>query len=492
MDKRDGTAYGQALFAEMGNVMVRFRLLGQVDARIADRYVDVGSARLRCVLASLLVDANRCVPADQLVQRVWGGGRLPDRPRNVLRTYISLLRKALAQDQAITRRSDGYLINVDESCVDVHCFRRLVRQARSADEPRGAVLFERALALWHGEAFGMLDTPWLNDLRTTLAEERQAAERDLIDIQLRLGHHSTLLARLAEWSQARPLDERLAEQSMLALFRAGRQAEALRHYERMCLRLNEELGADPGRALQRLHQRILADDATLYVDRSTAIRTAVPRQLLAAPRRFTGRTRELASISAAVDIDGAPVVAISGERGIGKTWLALHWAHQELDHFPDGQLYADLGGADPIPGFLAALGVDRNSSPPDPDARAGLFRSLIADRRMVIVLDNARDTEQVRPLLPGGPDCTVLVTSRQRLNGLVSGHGAHPVDLDVFSVAESEELLVRYLGVERVASEPETTAVLLGHCGGVPQAIGAVAARALTFPATIRKMEVTS
>ena len=355
---------------------VRFRLLGQVDACIADRYVDVGPARQRCVLAALLVDVNRCVPADQLVERVWGGGRLPDRPRNALRTYISLLRRILAG--AITRQSDGYVINVDESLVDMHCFRGLVRQARSADEPRAVLLFEQALALWEGEAFGMLDTPWLNDLRTALGEERQAAERDLVDIQLRLGQHSTLLARLTEWTDARPLDEHLAGQVMLARFRAGRQADALRHYERMCRLLTEELGTDPGRALQRLHQRILADDATLYVDRPVAVttssRTTVPRQLPATPRLFTARARELASISEAVDGAGAPVVTIGGASGIGKTWLALHWAHRNLGRFPDGQLYIDLRGSHPeptVPGtavrcFLAALGVDRATMPLDP------------------------------------------------------------------------------------------------------------------------------
>jgi DNA-binding SARP family transcriptional activator len=473
----------------------RFRLLGQVDACIADRYVDVGPARQRCVLAGLLVDANRCVPVDQLVERVWGGGRLPDRPRNALRTYISLLRKALDGAPAITRQSDGYVIDVDESNVDMHDFRRLVRQARSADEPRAVMLFERALALWKGEAFGMLDTPWLNDLRTALEEERQSAERDLTDIQLRLGQHGILLARLVEWAEARSLDERLAGQVMLALFRAGRQADALRHYERMCRRLTGELGTDPGRALQQLHQRILADDATLYVDQSNAVataqRTTLPRQLPAAPRLFTGRARELASISAAVDDAGAPVVAISGGRGIGKTWLALHWAYRNLDRFPDGQLHIDMRGADStggptvaasaIRGFLDALGVDRAAIPLDPDTRIGLFRSLVADQRMLFVLDNARDTAQVRPMLPGGPGCTVLVTSRRPLHGLVSAHGAHAVDLDVFSAPEGEELLARYLGADRVAREPQATAFLLARCAGSPQAIGAIGARAADF-----------
>jgi DNA-binding SARP family transcriptional activator len=487
---------------EWGAITVRFRLLGPVGAYIEDRPVDVGSARQRCVLAALLVDINRHVPADQLVERVWGGGRLPDRPRSALQTYISLLRRALApaRDLEIVRQPGGYMVTADESLVDLHEFRGLARQARLADDALAVTLFESALALWTGEAFGSLDTPWLNELRVALGEERQAAELDLTDIQLRLGQHGTLLAQLSERADARPLDERLAGQLMLALFRAGRPADALRHYERVRRRLAGELGASPGRALQRLHQRILADDRDLYPHPSTMATASPqevpPRQLPAAPRLFTGRSRELTLISEAI-AEGRPggataVVAISGGGGIGKTWLALHWAHRNLDRFPDGQLYVDLRGFDPtgeptppasaIRGFLGALGVDRAAIPLDPDAQIGMYRSLIAHKRMLIVLDNARDAAQVASLLPGGPNCAVLVTGRRYLHGLITAHGAHAVVLGTFSADEGEQLLALHLGRHRITREPRAAAALLACCAGLPLAISVVAARAIAHP----------
>jgi tetratricopeptide (TPR) repeat protein len=320
-----------------------------------------------------------------------------------------------------------------------------------------------------------------------------------------LGQHATLLAELANRVERHPLDERLAGQYLLALYRSGRQADALARYEQLRRDLADELGVHPSPPLRQLYQRILHAAPELAVPAAVAdtgpattrVPLPVPRQLPAPPRMFTGRATELARLDAI--LDGQPdtggtvtIYAIGGTGGIGKTWLALHWAHAHLDRFPDGQLHVDLRGFDPagqpvplvtaVRGFLDSLGVDPATIPIDPDAQVGLYRSLVAGKRMVIVLDNARDTDQVRPLLPGSPTCTVLVTSRHRLGGLVTAHGAHCVDLDVIPEHEARHLLTRHLGHDRVAAEPEALDALVACCAGLPLALGIVAARATRHP----------
>ncbi|HEY3733455.1 MAG TPA: AfsR/SARP family transcriptional regulator [Streptosporangiaceae bacterium] len=241
-----------------------FSLLGPVEARAGGELIDLGAARQRCLLAVLLLDANRCVSADQIVERVWGGGRLPQRPRNTVQTYVSFLRNTLTHKLTIVRQPHGYMISLDEQFVDVHAFRALIKAARAARrDDKASALFERALELWHGEAFGALDTPWLGDVRAILDTERRAAERDLADIQLRQGQHGALLPRLAAWAARDPLDERLAGQLMLALYRSGRQADALAHYERSRRLLVDDLGLDASEDLQRLRQQILNADPAL-------------------------------------------------------------------------------------------------------------------------------------------------------------------------------------------------------------------------------------
>ncbi|WP_189133119.1 AfsR/SARP family transcriptional regulator [Wenjunlia tyrosinilytica] len=485
---------------------VTFGVLGGIEARIGGRLVELGHARQRLVLAALLVDLNREVTADQLAERVWGERSAQ---RGTLYSYLSHLRQALAglESVRIARRPAGYVLTADARTVDLHRFRGMVAEAgRAADEEHAAALLEEALGLWRGDALRGLDTPWANSLREVLHQERLAAELDATEIGLRLERHTDLLPRLRTRAREHPLDERLAGQLVLALHRCGRTAEALKCYESTRQRLADELGIDPGPSLKQLHHQVLTCDpaVTPHTGPAVTIRPApaavpapVPRQLPAPPALFTGRAVELAALSADLDQhadrgESVVISAITGKGGIGKTYLALRWAYNHLERFPDGQLYVNLRGFDPsgeavpppvaIRGFLGALGVEPSAVPVDPDAQAALYRSLVAGKRMLIVLDNALDTAQVTPLLPGSPSCAVLVTSRRRLGSLVTAQGARLLTLCTLSKDESPEVLTRHLGEARIAAEPEAVNALLRHCGGHPLALSTVAARAAAHP----------
>jgi DNA-binding SARP family transcriptional activator len=361
---------------------------------------------------------------------------------------------------------------------------------------------DEALRLWRGPAFATLDTPWLTGVRHALDRQRLAAELDRNDLALRLGRHSALLADLSAAAAAHPLDERLTGQLMLALYRSGRQADALAHYQQLRVRLADELGADPGPPLQQLHRQILTADPTLAAPTPVVARPArpqaepsLPRQLPAPLRSFTGRARELDQLDAVLDTAGeqAPAVvisAVSGTAGVGKTALAVHWAHRVADRFPDGQLYVNLRGFDPtgsvmdpaeaLRGFLDAFAVPPQRIPTRLDAQAALYRSLLADRQMLIMLDNAHDTEQIRPLLPGTRSTLVLVTSRSQLTGLVAAEGADPVTLDLLSADDARQLLAARLGASRVAAEPQAVDDIITSCARLLLALAIVAARAAT------------
>jgi DNA-binding SARP family transcriptional activator len=474
----------------------QFRLLGAVEASVDGRPLPIGYAQLRCVLAVLLVDVNRPVSVDHLVERVWATRRLPHHPRRAVQHAMTLLRGALAPatEVIISRHTAGYQLTAAPDAIDLHRFDRLVNQARAgAGNERAAALFEAALRLWRGEPFTGLDTPWLNALRASLLARQQTAREDLTDIYLRQGRHTALVADLAEQAVQHPLDERLAGQYLLALYRSGRQAQALEHYHRLERLLAEELGVDPSPPLRLLHQQILTANPSLATSApppETSRSVPVPQQLPAPPRTFTGRAGELLRLDAAMAEKA--IAAISGLGGIGKTWLALHWAHRHLDRFPDGQLHVNLRGFDPtgqpvapaeaIRGFLDALGVAPTAIPADLEAQVGLYRSLVADKRMLIMLDNAHDPDQVTPLLPGSPTCTVLVTSRHHLGGLITAHGARCLDLDVLPEAVARQVLASHLGDDRIAEEPEAVTELLACCAGLPLALGIVAARANRHP----------
>ncbi|MFI6033252.1 AfsR/SARP family transcriptional regulator [Streptomyces sp. NPDC051315] len=488
---------------------VEFGLLGTIEARWEGGAADLGHMRQRCVLAALLVDVNRAVPVDALIDRVWSD-RAPQRVRGTLYGYLSRLRQALAAAEAvaIARRPGGYVLEAEPLSVDLHLFRDLVARARTADDTQAAHLMRQALGLWRGEPFTAVDVPWFSDLRQALERERFSAELDYVDVRLRTGRHGELLPELTVRAQEHPLDERLAGQLMLALYRTGRAADALAHYQDIRRRLAQELGADPGPRLRGLHQRILSNDPALSLPEATAqsrpagrpagaTTSPVPRQLPAPPAHFVGRDAELAVLdktlaSRAEPRTTMPLSVVCGTGGVGKTWLALRWAHGRQQHFPDGQLFADLRGftpsgepADPfmvIRGFLDTLGVDPGRIPAAPDAQAALYRSLLADRHMLVVLDNTRDTEQILPLLPGSPTCTVVITSRDQLTGLTASHQVTHLTVDGFDPTTARELLAGRLGAERVAAEPDAATALVDRCAGLPLALSVLAARITTNP----------
>ncbi|MGW6448084.1 BTAD domain-containing putative transcriptional regulator [Lentzea sp. NPDC055074] len=382
---------------------MRFHLLGAPEVRRGSALVDVGHARQLSVLAVLLVDVNQVVGVDKLLSRVWGDAP-PRQAKAALYSYVSRLRTAL-DDVPIVRRSGGYVLEADPLSIDLHCFRSLVTHGRP----------DEAMALVRGEPFEGLHGTWFDGLRETLAGEITAAELDRTDARLAAGEHLSLVAELTARTSERPLDERLAGQLMRALIGAGQRADALAYYSGLRARLADELGLDPGPALRDLHASLIERPQWS------------PRRLPPAPKGFAGMAAELA----ALDLDG-PIVTITGPAGTGKTRLALHWAHEHATDYPDGHLFVALDGSDPadvVREFLTALGTSQDGIPPEPHAQTALYRTLLADRRMLIVLDNAANTAQVVPLLPGTPRCRVVVTSRERLPGLVTAHGARPVVL---------------------------------------------------------------
>jgi len=497
-------------------VTVEFGVLGSVEAGIDGSPVALGHARQRGVLAVLLVDVDQPVTTDQLIDRVWGE-RPPQQARPTLRSYLSRLRQALAAtgEAGIARQAGGYaLTTVGTVTVDMHSFRRLAEQARACDDDtHAASLFEQALRLWRAEPFAALDTPWLNTLRDTLVQERLAAQLDLGDLRLRLGQHAALLPELSARASAHPLDERLAGQLMLALHRCGRSAEALDHYRRVRERLARELGIDPGAALRDVQTAVLRQDLVTVAEPgggaarqgrravSASQPTRPPAQLPLSIPAFTARDDELAQLDhlltgiteAGRHRPGAVVIsAVSGTAGVGKTALAVHWAHRVQRAFPDGQLHVNLRGFDPggatmdpaeaVRGFLDAFGVPPARVPAGLDAQVGLYRSLLADKRVLVVLDNARDAEQVRPLLPGAPGCLALITSRNRLTSLAVAEGAQLLTVDLLAPAQAGELLTNRIGAHRATEEPAAVAEIVARCAGLPLALAVVAARAAAQP----------
>lgn len=470
--------------------MARFSLLGPVEVVHDGRTVPIGSGTRRALLAMLLLE-GRPVSAERLVDRLWGAGP-PRRARDDLYGYLSRLRAELSGVAELRRGPAGYALAVDPSSVDVHGFRADIAAARASDlDTAKDGLFTRALDRWRGEPFAGLSCEWLDSSRVRLTGERRAAELDHNDVRLRLGRHAELVPALAALAEEHPLDERIAGQLVLALHRSGRSADALDHYGRLRRLLNAEFGNEPGPDLQALHRLILAatGEATVAVAGPGAA-TAV-RQLPAAPRSFRGRADALRVLDAAVR---AGIAVVCGPGGMGKTWLALTWAHRHGGRFGDGQLYVDLRGFDPVEEpvppadalhfLLTSLGSAASAIPPGVEARAALFRDRLAGRSFLLVLDNARDSAQVTPLLPGSGRSAVIVTSRSELPGLTVAHGAVPVPLAPLDDTESRAILLAHADPGRAETEADAVDAILRHCAGLPLALGILAARAAARPST--------
>ncbi|MGI5214107.1 AfsR/SARP family transcriptional regulator [Plantactinospora sp. CA-290183] len=460
----------------------------------------------------------------------------------------TLARVAPAERPRPDSVAKGYRLELSPGECDAAIFESLAAEgSRALAAGRPAVAAERlarALGLWRGRVLEGLDGyGWLGPCTARLEEARLTALEDHVEARLALGQHLDLTLELTSATARHPLRERLWGQLMVALHRTGRRPEALRVYERLCLLLEAELGVRPGETVRRIHRDIRSDASAASCSppgaaacsavgypapagagtggplrvpapappaagvadpaRSTgAVRPAggehgaaapdgrpVPAQLPADPSMFTGRHAELAALSAVLTgpTEQTRTAVVSACGGVGKTWLAVHWAHRHRELFPDGQLFVDLRGFDPsgrptapeaaLLGFLDALGVAPGAAPADADAQVGLYRSLLAGRRILVVMDNARNAEQVVPLLPGSAGCATIVTSRDRLTTLVSRHGAHPVPLDVLTEADARQLLSRRLGTERMAASPDAVAQVTAACGGLPLALGIAAAR---------------
>ncbi|HEX6871140.1 MAG TPA: BTAD domain-containing putative transcriptional regulator, partial [Micromonosporaceae bacterium] len=497
---------------------VEFQVLGPVEWRVADEAVEVGTPRQRSVLAALIVDAGRPVPVDTLIDRVWGQ-LPPNGARRALHVYIARLRGLISsttfphsEAPKLIRRSGGYLLEVRPERVDVHLFRSLTDQARDpvCPDTRRAALLKRGLDLWRGRPLSGVAGDWAERVRSGWQRLRLDAAVAWAQAELRLGNPGVVTGPLVDLAAEHPLVEPVAVALMRALYATGRSAEALDHYARIRQRLIEELGVDASVELQRVHQVILRGAPDPWTTPSSRGKTsaaassprrtapdAVPAQLPLDVHGFTGRSGELGQLDATLAASGeqptAMVIAVlSGMAGVGKTALAVHWAHQVSHRFPDGQLYVNLRGFDPdgpamdpaeaLSGFLEAFAVPPQRMPATVDAQIGLYRSLLAGRRVLVVLDNARDADQVRPLLPGAPGCVAVVTSRNLLSGLVAAQGAHPMALGLPSAAEARNLLARRVGSRRTASDEQAIDEIIVACGHLPLALAIVAARAANEP----------
>ncbi|MBB5800373.1 DNA-binding SARP family transcriptional activator/tetratricopeptide (TPR) repeat protein [Saccharothrix ecbatanensis] len=474
---------------------MEFRLFGEVRVLAGDRPLDVGTPRQQAVLAALLVDAGRPVDIETLIDRVWDEAP-PVEARNVLYSHLSRIRRLLATASGHTgvrarleRRSAGYVLDVDPDLVDLHRFARLTARGPAGDTARAAALTE-ALDLWSGPPLAGISGDWVDQVRNSWRRRRLDAVTAWGEVELRLGRADAVTAALPDVLAEYPLSEPLEALFMRALHAAGRDAEAIERYAVIRARLADELGTDPGAELRALHSAILRGELPQSEPDSPL---ATPAQLPPDMPGFAGREEELRLLDdlAGGSATAVRIVAVSGTAGVGKTALVVHWAHRMRGHFPGGQLYVNLRGFDPtgspvtpaeaVRRFLDAFEVSPQRIPVGFEAQVGLCRSLLANRRVLVVLDNARDAEHVRPLLPGSPDCLVLVTSRDQLSGLVAD-GARHLTVDLLEADEARRLLAGRLGAERIAAEPRAVDEIVALCARLPLALAVVAARAATHP----------
>jgi DNA-binding SARP family transcriptional activator/tetratricopeptide (TPR) repeat protein len=523
---------------------MELRLLGPIEVLVGGCHVDLGPPQRRAVLAALAFDAGHPVAMGVLAGRVWDDP--PERAAALLYPHITRLRRALGEHAPIERRAGGYVLRAERDRVDVHRLDRLTEQARDPglDDAARVPLLDEALRLWRGVPLTDLHGDWAARARHAIEQRYLSAAVAWAEVQSRLGRADAVITRLSGHGLRYPLVEPLAGALMRALCALGRPAEALEHYARVRVHLGEQLGTEPGPELRALHEEILRGDhdrgpaPDLADPGGAAIGTAPPRpaegqerageprhagradtagpagsatapavptapdreapaQLPPAVAGFTGRSIELSWLDEllARPLDGVEsmvVLVIAGTAGVGKTALALHWSHRAVDRFPDGQLHVDLRGYDPdrprdpsevLAGFLRALGVPASQVPAEVDERAARLRSVLARRRVLLMLDNAASAEQVRPLLPGSPSCAVVVTSRDALAGLVSRDGARRLELPLLPAADAVGLLRRVVG-PRVDADPAAASELAERCARLPLALRVAGELAVARPAT--------
>ncbi|WP_298181368.1 BTAD domain-containing putative transcriptional regulator [Saccharomonospora sp.] len=489
---------------------MEFRILGPLQVVDDEREVVVPAGRLRVLLAALVCNANRVVSVSELISYLW------DTPsasaQNTVRSYVRRLRACLreidSQRVFIRQRTPGYVLDVDDDEVDLLRFRSIVSKAYGTDDPRDAAeLFRSALELWRGEPLADIRSEELQrGVVASLCEEHTRTVEARIDRELEAGAHVELVSDLTALVERHPLRERFWGQLMSALARSGRQADALAAYRRLRATLAEELGIEPGPELRRLHEVILSGEIpgvrqehdgdggpgrTATSDESEELSPVLPspRQLIADTTSFVGRGRLLDDLARwLTDATAQRLLVVSGQPGVGKTALAVRLAHRVAEYFPDGQLFVDLHGfsstpavapADLLTRFLRALGCSAERIPDDMDERTALLRSLLAGRRVLLVLDNAATADQVRPLLPGETECAVIITSRNVLSGLVALDGARAVRMDVLTADESTSLLSTLLKDRDDVCDEELRR-LADACGRLPLALRIAAAHLAT------------
>ncbi|ADD42633.1 AfsR/SARP family transcriptional regulator [Stackebrandtia nassauensis] len=472
------------------------RLLGSVEVAGEHGWVRAGPSKQSCVLAALAMTPGQPVATAALLQRVWGDDP-PDKVFSTLYSYLARLRRLLQHDGvALTRAgNDGYQLVIEPEDIDLIAMRRLVTRAREAaragDHETAVRDYREACSLWTGEALATVDGHWASQTREALRREQLAVLSALFDSELALGYHESVIPELEELVGRHPLVESLVAQLMLALYRADRPSDALARYAETRKLLRERQGAEPVERLRRLHKRILSHDPELrHVTDSPAVVSGreTPAQLPADTTAFTGRESPLRTLVDAAD--DSRVIVVDGMAGIGKTTLAVHAARRLAERYPDGQLYLNLHSftdsvppmapAEALSALLDSLGVPRNAIPESVDARAAKFRSMLAGRRVLLLLDNARDEAQLSPLLPGDSGCLTIITSRRRLSGL---DDIRPISLEPLDLEPSARLFAAAAGIDDL-NDDDRAAIdrVVELCGGLPLAIRIAAARLRSRP----------
>jgi DNA-binding SARP family transcriptional activator len=499
---------------------MRWRILGPVEVTVPGRVLLDRRPQQRGLLAYLLLNANRPVSTEQLLEALWGA-TAPPTARTQVHANVSRIRRALREHDlhdVLTSRAGAYRLAVECGELDLAEFVRQVEAARAAvsiaNLPGAAELLRDALGIWQGAALSGAAGAFVEAAAVRLQEQRLLAWEELAAIELSRGRHAQLADELPALVEDNPLRERLVGQLMLALAAGGQQAQALGLYAKTRYRLADELGVEPSRELAAAHLRILRQQvpvtAAAHAPTAPAAPAAPaplpaqipPAQLPADLPVFAGRTLALRHLGALLPGEspslpgesprGPLAVAITGTAGVGKTTLAVRWAHRIAHQFPDGQLYVNLRGFDPVRparspaealrGLLGALGVPAPQIPANLDGRAGLYRSMLAGRRVLLLLDSARDPDQVRTLLPGAPGCLTVITSRNQLTSLIATDAVQPLTLDLLSHEEARQLLTRRLGTDRIASEPQAADRIIALCARLPLALSFAAARIATRP----------